>query len=143
MSSAPACEPLVEADHTTLGPLVRVRHDALFEGGGPRPRGIRLIGQPAHRVAVHGRRELLPAVGLEPARRRMAMAQDPERVVSRERLVDVMQQRRGLDEGPLDRAARAGQGVGQEGRHVRRDHRVLRDAAHRSEREQQCGCFQP
>lgn len=104
MALDPPTETRVER-HEVLGrALVGVRDDALLDRGVTDPEEVVLVvSQTRHRMIRHGAGQLVVAPFAQPRCARLAVAKRLQGVIGRQRLVDVMQERRCLDKRQVDR----------------------------------------
>jgi len=128
MARTPAVETLLERDHTLRGALVSVGHDALLDGSRARPGGRAGRSEARHRVRDDGARKLRVAGIRQPRGAGLAVAQRLERMVRRQGLVDVMEERGCLDQPPVDRDAGAPGAIGQERGYLRHHRHVLQQS---------------
>ena len=139
MRAIPALEALVER-HDALGPaLVRVRHDALLERRVREPGLGVVIAETHDRVARDRAGELGVARGRDVLGAGPAVRVALQRVVVAEGLVDVVEERGGLDEAAVDAHAPGLGTVREERRDLGDDGRVLHETRRRVRRPAAAG----
>jgi hypothetical protein len=126
--AAPPFEALVQGHHSLLGALVGIGDDAFLYGRLHDPAGGTAIGQAGYRVCLDRPSQLRVAGLADPRSTGRAVAEVAKRMLTRQRLVDVMEERGCLGQSSIDRDASAGGAAGEERSDLGNDGHVLQQA---------------
>jgi hypothetical protein len=128
MPTAPPLEALVQGYDSLLGALVGIGDDAFLDGSIDDPAAGIAIGQPGYRVRPDRPCQLRVAGLADPGSTGRAVAEIAKWMLTRQRLVDVMEERGCLGQASIDGDAGAGSAAGEERGHLGHDGHVLQQA---------------
>jgi len=140
----PTGEPLVHRSKSLGGPLVGVGDHSFLERRSTRPDPpVIVIRQSAHRVSIHGRRELREPVAPEPLSAGMAVTEREQGIALRQSLIHVVQEGRALRQPTVDLDAALRDACSQVGSDLRDGRRVAHEAGGRPQADEDGERFAP